>query len=107
MDIEKTPEGEKYVSGTMGEAFPDCFEKQKDDSKRFCCLLKTGQCEHEETCFIKMQRTIQKLFTDRPELIGAKLVWSTDKKRYMTKIPAKTMIHQIFEVKEDKYSPVE
>ena len=107
MNKETTPDGRKVITGTLGEIYPLCFERQKDDAKRFSCLIKTGDCEHEATCFIELQRTINKLFLDDSELIGGKLVWSTDKHRYMTKIPAKTMIHQVFEVKEDKFSPLE
>jgi hypothetical protein len=107
MNKETTPEGQKFITGTLGEVFPECFEKVKNDANRFCCLIKTGQCEHEATCFIKLQRTINDMFIADPELVGGKFVWSTDKKRYLTKIPAKTMIHEVFEVREDKYSPLE
>lgn len=106
MNNETEPGGGKYVSGTLGEVYPACFEKQKDDTKRFVCLRETGNCEHEETCFVELQRTINKIFLDNPELIGGKFVWSTDKKRYMTKIPSKTMVHEVYEVSEDKYSPL-
>ncbi len=106
MNYETAPDGKRYVSGTLGEIYPVCFEKQKDDKKRFVCLLKTGDCEHEEICFVALQRAINQLFLDNPELVGGKFVWSTDKQRYMTKIPAKTMIHEIFQIKEDKFSPL-
>lgn len=107
MNNEQEAQGGKYISGTLGEVYPVCFEKQKEDAKRFICLRKTGECKHEDSCFVQLQRTINKIFLDNPELIGAKLVWSTDKKRYMTKVPANTMIHEVFEVNEDKFSPLE
>lgn len=104
---ETTPKGEKFLSGTMGDVYPQCFEKQKDDSKRYSCILKTGQCEHEAVCFVAFQRAINKLFTDNPRVIGGHFTFSTDKKKFMTKVKAKTMLHEVFEVKEDQYSPVE
>jgi len=107
MREEKTPDGKIFLSGTMGDVYPQCFEKQKDDAKRFCCILKEGQCEHEATCFVNFQRAINKLFADNPRVIGGHFVFSTDKKKYMSKVPAATMIHQVFEIKEDQYSPVE
>ena len=107
MNKETTPDGRKVMTGTLGEIYPVCFEKQKDDAKRFSCLIKTGICEHEEICFVALQKTINKLFNDDTELVGGKFVWSTDKKRYMTKIPAKTMIHEVFEIVADKFSPIE
>lgn len=107
MNKETTPDGRKVITGTLGEVYSLCFERQKDDTKRFVCLIKTGICEHEETCFVALQRTINQLFIDDPELVGGKFVWSTDKHRYMTKIPAKTMVHEVFQIRDDKYSPLE
>ena len=107
MKEETTPKGEKFLSGTMGDVYPICFEKQKDDAKRYACILKAGTCPHEATCFVAFQRAINKLFADNPNVIGGHFVFSTDKKKYMSKVPAKTLIHTVFEVKEDKYSPVE
>jgi len=107
MKEETTPKGKKFLSGTMGDAYPQCFERQKDDAKRFVCILKEGQCEHETSCFVQFQRAINKLFTDNPHVIGGHFTFSTDKKKYMSKVPAKTMIHQVFEIVEDKYNPVE
>jgi len=107
MRTETTPKGEKFVSATMGEVFPECFEKLKDDSLRFTCILKQGTCPKESVCFVNFQRAVQKIFKDNPEAIGAHLTWSTDKKKYLSKISKATMIHSVFEVKEDKYNPVD
>ena len=107
MNKETTPDGKKVIVGTLGEVYPACFEKQKDDAKRFVCLIKQGTCEHEGICFIVLQRTINKLFQDDPELVGGKFVWSTNKKRYVTKVPATSMVHSVYEISDDKYSPLE
>ena len=107
MNREKTDKGEPCVIGTMGEVFPDCYEKVKDDSKRFCCLLKEGSCAHEGLCYIKMQRAIRDVFDKDPKVVAVNLTWSTDTKRYMTRIPRQSMIHSVFIISEDKYTPVE
>ena len=107
MNRERTAQGEQYVTGTLGEVYPDCYEKVKSDEKRFCCLLKEGSCQHEGLCFVKMQRAIRDVLDKDPSVVGLNLTWSTDKKRYLTKIPRKTFIHSVFEIKDDQYTPVE
>jgi len=107
MNKETTPDGRKVITGTLGEIFPKCYELQKDDAKRFACLIKTGECKFESTCFVLLQRAINQLFIDDPELVGGQFVWSTDKKRFMSKVLVRDMIHNVFEIVADKFSPIE
>ena len=107
MNRETNPKGEKYLSGTLGEVYAECYEKQKDDSKRIICVREVGKCEHEGKCFIKLQRAINQRFIADPELVCAELEFNTDKKKYVSRINSKTLIHDVFEVKPDIYTPVE
>jgi hypothetical protein len=106
MNIVIDPKSNKKVMfGTVGEVYPICWERQKDDTKRLTCVV-TAECEHQDLCYISFQRKLAEMFEQNPTVDEIHLTWSDGKRKMVTHV-GKNMVHTVFEIKEDVYNPVE
>jgi hypothetical protein len=106
LEIQTDKDGQ-WVVGQLGAVYPECFAKVKEDVSRYICIREVGKCPHENVCYRNLQIAIRDLFTDRPELVGGRFGFSSDIARFETKILAKNLIHSVYKISSDPYSPVE